>query len=594
MGAPSADAPVFISYSRKDYYFAESLALHLLKHGVPAWLDVKDLNPGVFWERDLFDAVDKACCVIIIASGDSMKSPNVRQEMERALSQNKRIIVARFRGAKLPDELCPCELVDFRGTFQPALRKLIRHLRNDPPKEKRRRRSAWLFPKVPVWVGATVSFLLIPTLAYFALADFGSGRDTNIFVKAFGLLIALIFAWIVSLSFLQRRMGMTRLAITLLVFTAIFGFPILQFIRFGPEGLKEESVGFAEATMHHLSLLGSIAAVPLIGLAIIAIFLPYDLLRWAPTGKAWHWYRYRCAKRILRGRNTIPAPQPKPFYLLHDNADVPAAERITKHLAKVGWTPAPAPAHSTSVLLLTNRTSADWLLKQQPQLTPDVLTLVGTTICLPTQLEWLWKHEWIDLRNWNIERLHSPEPLPAVPEAVTMPRFPAMVKIANHVLCALGALSMSLAMAGSPVFLQSSSDDLFAAPPVEVALVMSGTMVAVFCFEVARRLLRRTIGARGFYRGAWLGWAGTALVACLAWISGIPAPSWLRMMPVAAFLILVPAAVGRSREPLAFWFPSAAPSPANKVTLAGKRSWRTFWSAALFLCFWALILKALG
>ena len=99
----------------------ESLALHLLKDGIPAWPHVKDLNPGVFWERDLFAALDKACCVVIIASADSMKSPNVRQEMDRAISQKKRIIIARFRGAKLADELCQCEVVDFRGAFRPAL-----------------------------------------------------------------------------------------------------------------------------------------------------------------------------------------------------------------------------------------------------------------------------------------------------------------------------------------------------------------------------------------------------------------------------------------------------------------------------------------
>ena len=55
---PRPIRPVFISYSRRDYYFAESLALHLLKDGIPAWLDVKDLNPGVFWERDLFAALE--------------------------------------------------------------------------------------------------------------------------------------------------------------------------------------------------------------------------------------------------------------------------------------------------------------------------------------------------------------------------------------------------------------------------------------------------------------------------------------------------------------------------------------------------------
>ena len=34
-----------------------------------------------------------------------------------------------------------------------------------------------------------------------------------------------------------------------------------------------------------------LAAIPLLGLALIALFRPYDLLRWTPTGKAWRWYR---------------------------------------------------------------------------------------------------------------------------------------------------------------------------------------------------------------------------------------------------------------------------------------------------------------
>ena len=32
---------VFISYSREDYYFVESLAFHLERHGVETWLDAK-------------------------------------------------------------------------------------------------------------------------------------------------------------------------------------------------------------------------------------------------------------------------------------------------------------------------------------------------------------------------------------------------------------------------------------------------------------------------------------------------------------------------------------------------------------------------
>ena len=40
--------PLFISYSRKDCYFAESLAYHLCKREIPVRLDAKDLKPGVF------------------------------------------------------------------------------------------------------------------------------------------------------------------------------------------------------------------------------------------------------------------------------------------------------------------------------------------------------------------------------------------------------------------------------------------------------------------------------------------------------------------------------------------------------------------
>jgi hypothetical protein len=40
---------VFISYSRKDYYFAESLAFNFVKRGIDAWLEAKDLVPGADW-----------------------------------------------------------------------------------------------------------------------------------------------------------------------------------------------------------------------------------------------------------------------------------------------------------------------------------------------------------------------------------------------------------------------------------------------------------------------------------------------------------------------------------------------------------------
>ena len=112
--------PVFISYSRKDYYFAESLAFHLLNRNVPVWLDVKDLKPGVDWERDLEAAVAAASSVILVGSPGAFKSVNVCNEWQRAVKLGKRIIVARRRGLRLPDELKGRETVASGARYEGA------------------------------------------------------------------------------------------------------------------------------------------------------------------------------------------------------------------------------------------------------------------------------------------------------------------------------------------------------------------------------------------------------------------------------------------------------------------------------------------
>ena len=588
MAAPSADSPVFLSYSRRDYYFAESLALHLLKAGVPAWMDVKNLSPGVFWERNLFASLEAANCVVFVASPDSLKSPNCQQERDRAVSLGKRVIVARFRGARLPEELCRCEIVDFRGAFAPALRKLIACIEAEPPKNLVRS-PARVLPKAPLSVLAVVFFLLIPTIAYFSRADWSSGASSRFaaFASVAGLLFfALGLGWVICLSFLQRKMGMTRLALSLAIMGGIFAFPVVLYLLRGPAGLASEAPGFAESTVHHWPTVALTAALPLLCLVLIVLFQPYDLLRWTPTGKAWRWYRRRCTSRVFHDDNAREAPQPKQFVLLHDEADTPAAECIRQDLMKVGWIQSASPAGAASVLLLTNRTSTNWLLQEQSQLTPDVLTVVATTICLPVQLEWLWQREWIDLRSWKVAHLHSREELPQVPEAVTVPHFPPPVKFAHHLLCCLGALAFALLRVGDPALFESQGD----LPLGQNLIAIAGFAVVAICVEPARRLLRRTITAARFYRWSWIGYFCVLAMAGYAWHVGVMPPVWLRTIPVVAFLLFFPFALLRTRKPLAFWFPlTNAKSQAKSATLTGKRYWRTLGWLFAYLMLWGWI-----
>jgi hypothetical protein len=99
--AAGAVGPVFISYSRKDYYFAESLTLALLERQIGAWLDVKDLRPGVDWEEPLESAIDTASCLVLIVSRDSLKSPAVAAEWRRALARGTPVVAACRSKSKL-------------------------------------------------------------------------------------------------------------------------------------------------------------------------------------------------------------------------------------------------------------------------------------------------------------------------------------------------------------------------------------------------------------------------------------------------------------------------------------------------------------
>ena len=72
------DGPFFISYSRKDYYFAESLAVALIQQGVTVWLDVKDLEPGALREHGLEGALDRASGVVLVVSPESMRTATKR------------------------------------------------------------------------------------------------------------------------------------------------------------------------------------------------------------------------------------------------------------------------------------------------------------------------------------------------------------------------------------------------------------------------------------------------------------------------------------------------------------------------------------
>jgi hypothetical protein len=447
---------VFISYSRKDFYFAESLAFHLQTRGISSWLEANQLSPGADWVKDLDNALDEASSVVLVGSRESFLSEYVSGEWHRALEQKKRIIVARFRTCDLPPELAGATVVDFRGSFKPALQKLQRLLTASatdveaahPPDERKR------LPRVPAWVA--FMGVLLACLFMLPLVVFGRWQGSELAAEAlwFRILCWMIapfllwfVAWHTCVAFLRRRMGMKRLAICIAFFTGLFAFNLLQ--RFGahtyPSLLEGGTSPFAQERWPSAICL---VARGLCGLVIVVFVRPGDFLRWMPTGKAWDSYR---RGRVVRLPDLgAQFAHLKRFELLHDGEDPVAADRLRAELLKAGAVEADNKTiDSTALVLLTNRTRTAWLEQHSVRLQKAVVTVVGTAISLPDSLRWLWRRQWIDFRRWDA-RPKRKKPIPAVPEALTQLRIPAHVARTEHLLCTMGGLLFVLGGAIMP------------------------------------------------------------------------------------------------------------------------------------------------
>ncbi len=125
---------VFISYSRKDKEFVQVLHQALTESKYEAWVDWEDIPLTADWWEEIKAGIEAADTFIFVISPDSISSKVCGQEIDHAVSNNKRLvpIVRRdgFDGAlahpslKKPNWLYFRAEDDFEETFQ-ALVKAI-------------------------------------------------------------------------------------------------------------------------------------------------------------------------------------------------------------------------------------------------------------------------------------------------------------------------------------------------------------------------------------------------------------------------------------------------------------------------------------
>jgi hypothetical protein len=119
---------IFISYSRVDSAFALRLVRDLKERGLEVWLDQVEIGPGENWDNEIEQALDHAKTVMVLVSGASAKSENVKNEIGAALERGKLVVPVVLAKATVPLMINRLQREDFTGDYEIALRKLLQRL----------------------------------------------------------------------------------------------------------------------------------------------------------------------------------------------------------------------------------------------------------------------------------------------------------------------------------------------------------------------------------------------------------------------------------------------------------------------------------
>lgn len=205
---------IFLSYSRRELYFTESIVFHLQKKHFDIWYDNQQLTPGVRWRTKLHEALHQCDGMILIASQASMRSPYVREEWQHMLDYDKPIIVVACEYVQLPATLQQkaVAILDFRQHYDQKLRQLVGVLFGEqagpvdplhPPGLLQRLALRHLEPDV----GFMHVFLLFGTLSFFVMT---LGLMTMFWDNPSGSLLCLSPFILAAAGFLFAFVGFVR------------------------------------------------------------------------------------------------------------------------------------------------------------------------------------------------------------------------------------------------------------------------------------------------------------------------------------------------------------------------------------------------
>jgi hypothetical protein len=127
---PTAARP-FISYSRRDLPFVRDLVRGLRQAGIEPWLDLTGVSGGDRWNASIETALRECSHCLVVVSPYAMRSVEVRRELAFALQHHKPVVPVLLQTTQLPEDLKSSQWIDFRISYDRALRILLARLRGE-------------------------------------------------------------------------------------------------------------------------------------------------------------------------------------------------------------------------------------------------------------------------------------------------------------------------------------------------------------------------------------------------------------------------------------------------------------------------------
>jgi TolB-like protein/tetratricopeptide (TPR) repeat protein len=180
-----ATSDVFISYASQDAAIANAVVAALEQQGLKCWIAPRDVTPAALYADEIIGAINGTRALVLVLSADSIASPHVGREVERASSKRRPIIALRTDGAPLTSALeyflSESQWIDLavEGT-EAAFAKLlgaVRHAGAAPDRRSLDRplathRSSMRLPRS--WLLAAALAVTGTAVAWFAIDSFRS------------------------------------------------------------------------------------------------------------------------------------------------------------------------------------------------------------------------------------------------------------------------------------------------------------------------------------------------------------------------------------------------------------------------------------